>query len=320
LKKICLYDTSYVTDNLGDQIIMEAVTKHLRQIFPEGFFTGIPTHDYPGPISLSLLKESDHTFVGGTNMLTSHWLWYRQWKLHLKDLKSAGDPILMGVGWHKYQRRPDIVTRLIYRTLLSRTYKHSIRDRYTCEKLRDIGVANVIYTGCPTMWDLTAERLSGIPLRKAPNVFFTLTGYLKKPDSDREFVQRLARNYDRLFFWPQMHEDLEYLQSIAPATYTIVEPSLDSARETLSSHDIDYVGMRLHCGVLALQTGVRALIVEIDNRATEIARDTKLQTARRTDFDYMEKWIHVPSAVQLDIPTDNIASWKSQFARETASH
>lgn len=314
MKKICVFDTSYVTDNLGDQIIMEAVMKHLRQMFPEGFFTGIPSHDYPSKSSFASLKASDHAFVGGTNMMSSHWLWYHQWKLRLTDLRKAGNPVLMGVGWHKYQSDPDWATSMIYRTLLNKALPHSVRDRYSFEKLKKAGISNVIYTGCPTMWDLDENHLSRIVPRKAPNVFFTLTGYLKNPDSDREFVRRLGEQYDKLFFWPQMYEDLAYLRNISTTPVTIVEPSVAAARATLTNGDVDYIGMRLHCGVLALQSGVRSLIVEVDNRATEIARDTKLPTTKRGDFDFIKEWISKPAPVRLDIPIDNIKSWKSQFA------
>jgi polysaccharide pyruvyl transferase WcaK-like protein len=320
LNKICVFDTSYVTDNLGDQIIMESVMKHLREIFPEGFFTGIPTHDYPASLSFAALKQSDHAFVGGTNMLSSHWLWYHQWKLRLTQLRNAGSPVLMGVGWHKYQSEPDWFTRKIYSILLNKEFSHSVRDKYTFEKLRNAGISNVIYTGCPTMWDLTSQHLSGIPLRKSPNVFFTLTGYLKNPDSDREFVKRLAANYERLFFWPQMYEDLAYLRAISQANYSVVEPSISGARDVLAGNKVDYVGMRLHCGVLALQAGVRSLIIEVDNRAAEIAKDTRLPTAKRGAFDQIEQWINKPSPVQLDIPAEGIGSWKSQFAASASSH
>lgn len=313
MKKICVFDTSYVTDNLGDQIIMEAVMKNLRQMFPEGFFTGIPTHDYPSSISMAALKQSDFAFVGGTNMLSSHWLWYHQWKLRPMQLRHAGHPVLMGVGWHKYQQTPDWFTRKIYSVLLNRNVSHSVRDKYTFEKLREAGIANVTYTGCPTMWDLTPEHVSSISAKKSPNVFFTLTGYLKNPDSDREFVKRLEANYENLFFWPQMYEDLAYLRAISQARYSVVEPSISGARSVFAGNNVDYIGMRLHCGVLALQAGVRSLILEVDNRATEIAKNTRLPTAKRDAFDQIEQWINKPSPITLDIPTEAIRAWKSQF-------
>lgn len=293
---------------------MEAVMRHLRETFPESFFTGIAAHDYPSSASFSSLKNSAYAFVGGTNIMSSHWLWYHQWKLRLTDIGRAGSPILMGVGWHKYQRDPDWITSAIYRKLLHKNRLHSVRDRYSVEKLRKAGIANVIYTGCPTMWDLDEDHLSRVAVRRAPNVFFTLTAYLKNAESDREFVKQLAQQYDKLFFWPQMYDDLAYLRNISTVPVTVVEPSVAAARATLTGGNVDYIGMRLHCGVLVLQSGVRSLIVEVDNRATEIARDTKLPTVKRGNFDFISEWIGKPTPVHLDIPTDAINSWKQQFA------
>jgi polysaccharide pyruvyl transferase WcaK-like protein len=314
LKKVSIFDASYVTDNLGDQIIMESVIKHLRNIFHQGFFTGIPTHDYPGKHSFEKLKSADFVFVGGTNMLSSHWLWYHQWKLRLIDLSRAGHPILMGVGWHKYQSDPDFITRAIYKKVLHPSLMHSLRDVYTYEKLKRSGISNAIYTGCPTMWDLDDDHISRIPLKKSQDVFFTLTGYLKDPQSDCEFVERLKKQYRKLYFWPQMYEDLAYLKSLTNTEINVVEPNIPAARQLLQNGDIDYVGMRLHCGVLALQCGVRALIVEVDNRATEIAKNTNLQTVKRGTFDHIDQWIQRAPPIKLDIPLANIRSWKSQFS------
>jgi polysaccharide pyruvyl transferase WcaK-like protein len=314
MERISVYESSYVTDNLGDQIIMESVFKHLRDIFPNGFFTGVPTHDYPGPVAFKSLERSKFAFVGGTNMLSSHWLWYHQWKLHLKDLHRAGSPVLMGVGWHKYQEDPDFFTRKIYKRVLHKTLLHSVRDRYTFEKLRTNGIENVIYTGCPTMWSLTPEHMTTVRKEKSPNVVFALTAYLRNPDVDRRFVKLLADRYEKVYFWPQMYDDLEYLKEITDVPVEIIEPSVNGVRDVFLNNDVDYIGLRLHCGVLALQCKVRSLILVVDNRAAEISKNTRLPTVKRDDFDVIEKWIDEPAEITLDIPVDDIARWKAQFA------
>jgi len=313
MERISLYESSYVTDNLGDQIIMEAVLKHLRDIFPMGFFTGIPTHDYPGPVAFDYLKRSKYAFVGGTNMLSSHWLWYHQWKLRLWDLHRAGQPVLMGVGWHKYQGDPDFITRAIYKKVLHKTKLHSLRDRYSYEKLKANGIENVIYTGCPTMWDLTPEHVASVNREKRPNIVFTLTAYLRNAEKDGQFIKLLTDRYEKVYFWPQMYDDLDYLQQISTAPIEIIEPSVTAVRKVFQTADVDYVGMRLHCGVLALQNKVRSLIVEVDNRAAEIAKNTRLPTVKRNDFEAIVDWIERPSEIDLDIPLDAIRQWKAQF-------
>ena len=314
MKKIVLYDPTYVTDNLGDQIIMESVQKYLREIFPEGYFTGIPTHDYPGPVAFECLKQSDYAFVGGTNILASHLLWYRQWKLRITDLHRAGKPVLMGVGWHKYQTDPDIFSRMIYKKLLHDKFLHSVRDLYTYEKLKGAGIGNIIYTGCPTMWRLTPDHVATVKNHRSPNVVLTLTAYRRNAELDAKLVTLLKENYEKVYFWPQMYDDLAYLKEITSTDkLEIIEPSVAGVRKVFLENDVDYVGLRLHCGVLALQNKVRTLILEVDNRATEISRNTKLPTAARDQFDMIRDWIVNPKGLELNIPVENIEKWKSQF-------
>lgn len=319
IKKITLYDSSITTDNLGDGIIMVAVRKHLREVFPYGFFTSIPSHDYPGKVGLAKAKACDYAFIGGTNMIASHWLRYHQLKLRLRDLGSVKPFLLMGVGWHKYQRDPDPVTRAIYGKIFDRTMLHSVRDRYTHDKLKRAGFDNIVYTGCPTMWDLSPTHVAAIPTTKADRVLFTLTAYLRDDKADRAILDLLAKRYSKVYFWPQMYDDMAYLEEIgadylASGKVEITEPTLEAVNETLASGDMDYVGLRLHCGVLALQNSVRSLIVIVDNRAAEIGRDTSLPVVKREELERINRWIDGSEPVNLTLPLDEIATWKAQFA------
>lgn len=320
LKRITLYDSSYTTDNLGDQIIMNAVHDHLREIFPYGFFTGIPSHDYPGKHGLQKAAECDHAFVGGTNIIASHWLRYHQIKLSLTDVLRVKPLILMGVGWHKYQRDPDPVTNRIHRRLFDREHLHSVRDTYTCDKLKRSGIANVTYTGCPTMWRLTPDHMATVPTARADEVLFALTAYLRDPAADRAILDLLVRSYKVVHFWPQMFDDMAYLLEIgsdhvASGAVQIVRPGLTDVSDLLRRDGIDYVGLRLHCGVLALQHRTRALIVTVDNRASEISRDTGLPTVSRDDLARIDQWIKRSDPIALTLPFDAIAAWKGQFDR-----
>ncbi|MEQ9009122.1 MAG: hypothetical protein RLP12_14665, partial [Ekhidna sp.] len=70
---------------------------------------------------------------------------------------------------------------------------------------------------------------------------------------------------------------------------------------------------RLHGGVKCLLSRKRALVIEIDNRAAEIAKDTNLPTTKRSDFQYINHWIETPSPTEIKIDSDAVSSWKSQF-------
>lgn len=320
LKRITLYDSSYTTDNLGDQIIMNAVHDHLREIFPYGFFTGIPSHDYPGKHGIQKAAECDHAFVGGTNIIASHWLRYHQIKLSLGDVLRVKPLILMGVGWHKYQRDPDPVTNHIHRRLFDREYLHSVRDTYTFEKLKRSGIGNVVYTGCPTMWRLTPDHVATVPTTRADEVLFALTAYLRDAAADRAILDLLVRSYQTVHFWPQMFDDMEYLLEIGSdhllsGAVKIVRPGLTDVSDVLRRDNLDYVGLRLHCGVLALQHRTRSLIVTVDNRASEISRDTGLPTVARDDLARIDQWIKGSEPIALSLPFEAIAAWKGQFGR-----
>jgi polysaccharide pyruvyl transferase WcaK-like protein len=111
---------------------------------------------------------------------------------------------------------------------------------------------------------------------------------------------------------------MEYLFKIAKdyidsGSIVIVEPSLEGVTRLLREGDIDYVGLRLHCGVIALQHKVRSLVVAVDNRASEISRDTGLPAVARDDLAAIEKWIEGSQAVELSLPFAAIGVWKAQF-------
>lgn len=313
MTKVTVFDTQYVTDNLGDQIIMRSVSSHLRDVFPGAFFTGIPSHDFPGPVARRNLREADAVFVGGTNILCSHVLWYSQWKVRQSDMWRAEKAVLMGVGWHKYQSTPDPYTAFAYRNILSRDRQHSVRDSYTLTQLQAMGFNNVINTGCPTMWDLGEDATGDIPQEKADAVLFTLTCYLQRPEQDRQLIQLLQKHYKTVYFWPQMHGDIAYLDSLGLPPVTRLTPSMQSVTEIFDAGNVDYIGLRLHCGVFALQRGVRSLTVIIDNRAAEISKDTGLPAVERGDLEAVEQWIGKSDTVRLRLPDAEIERWKAQF-------
>lgn len=314
MRKIVIFDPSQVTDNLGDFIIMDAVNSALQKMFPEDYLLHVPTHDRPGKSGLEQIARSPLSFVGGTNMLTSHWLWYRQWKLQVQDVPKVKNAVLCGVGWHKYQSPPDFITGFILRSMLSKNYLHSVRDRYTEKHLQSIGIKNVVYTGCPTMWNLTPEHCSKLPMHKAKVAVITVTEYLKNIEVDRAWLDTVVKNYDQVYFWSQMYEDLGYAKSQLGDKIKVIAPTLAAFNEFLATTDCDFIGNRLHGGIRALQHGRRTLILEVDNRAAEIGRDTGLQTLPRADIAGIQTWINNPRPVTITMPFAAIEQWKQQFS------
>jgi len=323
MKIITLCDTSVSSQNLGDYLIMDAIQDVIAQLFSEYMILRVPTHDVIRKPSYDCIRRSEHVFVCGTNLLTSHMLLYRQWKIGLLDSIFVHNFVLLGVGWWQYQSRPDFYTRVLLRRLLSTRKIHAVRDSYTEQQLRSIGFKNVVNTGCPTMWSLTREFCAGLPREKANAVVFTLTDYKPSPRDDAEMVKCLLNEYNSVYFWPQGTGDWEYFKSLGLGNkkkIEVVAPTIRSYKQLLeTSPDLEYVGTRLHAGIRALTLGRRALIIGVDNRAIEIGADTGIPVLSRTEISSLRAKINTDYELQkIRIQEQNIATWKEQFeGRET---
>jgi hypothetical protein len=140
-----------------------------------------------------------------------------------------------------------------------------------------------------------------------------LTDYMRNPELDAKLLALLVSTYEKVFFWPQGRNDLEYFRSLNFPIQPL-EHSLTALNEFLSSDlSFDYVGTRLHGGVQCLLAGRRPLVLEVDNRAREIARDTGFPTAARDDFDAIRRWITGPTNLNIRIDVKAIAQWRGQF-------
>ncbi|MEZ9330302.1 polysaccharide pyruvyl transferase family protein [Vibrio breoganii] len=311
---ITLYDTSIASKNVGDFIIMDAVKRHLYPLISDQIAT-LPTHDSIGRSGLSILKNSKYSVVGGSNLLSSHILNYNQWKFSFVDLLFLKNSVLMGVGWWQYQDKPDKYTEKVLKRILSDNYIHSVRDNHTLEQLKSIGFDNVLNTSCPTMWDLTKAHCGAIKSTKSDSVVFTLTDYNKDIERDGNLLKVLNKNYKEIYYWPQGYGDLSYLQELSSNKdykFVILNPHLISLNAALEG-EVDYIGTRLHAGIRALQLSCRTIIIGIDNRAEEKAKDFKLSVLPRNKILELETLINSDLPCEVIIPEENIEKWKSQF-------
>src|SRR5690606_5847264 len=85
---------------------------------------------------------------------------------------------------------------------------------YTLRKLNEVGVKNVVNTGCPTVWELNEPHLSQINPKKRDIVVTTLTDYLRDTDRDRQLLETLKRNYREVYVWIQGSKDQAYIESL----------------------------------------------------------------------------------------------------------
>jgi polysaccharide pyruvyl transferase WcaK-like protein len=311
---ISLLDTSICTKNMGDHIIMNAIKDELQEIFPHSFFTMHSTHDYLKETSYKLIRNSDLTFVCGTNLLSSKMNSYNQWKINLKDITKLKRVILLGVGWWQYQDSPNLYTRILLRKILNKNYIHSVRDEYTKNKLASIGVKNVINTSCPSMWKLSNEHLSSVPHEKGNIVITTLTDYSPNEKADKSLLELLKEKYKKVFLWIQGVGDFDWFKHLNVSGIDIVGPHVIYYDEILRSEkSIDYVGTRLHAGIRALSFGKRTIICGVDNRAIEMGRDFRLSVVNRDDTNSIKTIIERKISMDVIVPIKKIVQWKQQF-------
>lgn len=311
-----IFDTAIGTTNLGDHIIMDAVNRLADELFRNDFVINVPTHFSIHPKDVWKLRKYDLGIVGGTNLLKNNTLRKSQWKVGVKDLMSLYHKVvLLGVGWWQYQAQPvSAYSRIMYRGLFSKTYLHSVRDSYTAQKLRGIGITNVINTGCPTVWALDEPHCSQINPQKREVVVATVTDYLRDPENDRLMLETLKRHYQEVYVWIQGAKDQPYIDSLT-AGIRYLAPKLSAFDHFLETQPCDYVGTRLHAGIRALQKKRRALIIGIDNRAIEMRRDIGLNVLERERMRALEEQIHEEKRVVLQLDQEAIRQWKAQFTQ-----
>ncbi|MCE9681657.1 polysaccharide pyruvyl transferase family protein [Halomonas alkalisoli] len=313
--KIALFDTSVCTENLGDFIIMDAVRDHINTMFPDAMVLHTSTHDKISKPSYRISKGSDFSFVGGTNLLSSNMNKYNQWKINLFDGFFLDDIVLMGVGWWQYQKSPNQYTRTLLKSVLHKDMLHSVRDSYAEKMLKAAGISNVINTSCPTMWWLDEEHCAGIPAEKGENVVATITDYNKDPKNDLALFEILKRSYQKVYVWPQGSNDLSYIEELGLNRLSkVLPPNLKVYNNLLASEQsLDFVGTRLHAGVRALQHKKRTIIIGIDNRAFEKAKDFNIKVCPRGQMDELKGILNGDFKTDIKLPNVNIARWKNQF-------
>ena len=194
MKQIALMDTSVMSFNIGDQIIMESIHNELSSILKDSFIVNMPTHSplfhfwefsLRGKDSLRInLNNLDLKFVCGTNLLEKNMKKRKNlWNIHMLDSNYIKDFILVGVGSGPLDTSLNNYTRRLYKRILSSQYTHSTRDENTKILLEKLGL-KAINTGCPTLWQLTKKHCSMIPTQKSDTVVFTLTDYKENIKKD----------------------------------------------------------------------------------------------------------------------------------------
>lgn len=312
-----ILDTAMNSENLGDQIIMENCLRQLQEGMEVEPLLHVATHTTISSYDRECLSKARYKILCGTNVISGHMRTYGLWKLG-SDVSPYTNTVLMGVGMADFNQTFDKYTQRLFKTILSSDFIHSVRDSETEQFLKNMGISNVINTGCPTMWSLTHEQCEMIPKSKGNSVVCTITDYNKNFEQDRKMLEILLDEYKEVYFWIQGSKDLSYLQELGYFDKVhIIDATLEAYDKILALKNLDYVGTRLHAGIRALATGHRSIIISIDNRAESIATDTGLPIILREDIHaYLRNKIHSKFKTEINMNGENIKLWKEQFVYE----
>ena len=317
MKKFFLFEPSIGSENVGDQIIVNSIKKEMQELFSSSFCVELPTHTPLSNRYMYFLGKSDYKFVLGSNIIVGDLnpiIHLKQWNLSPLTLHNVKNAILIGVGAQQYGQKITHLTKLSYRWLFNKSFLHSVRDSYTENKMKSIGIQNVVNTGCPTMWSLTPAHCKQISCKKATEVIFTLTDYKPNLERDNLLIKVLKNNYTKVNFWPQGHRDFEYYKHLSGTNeINVINPHLTDYDLYLDSHDIDFVGTRLHGGIRALQHKKRSIIIGIDNRAIELNKDFNLPVLDQKEMYKLEDMINSTFSTEIYLPIQNIKKFLSQF-------
>lgn len=317
MKKVFLFEPSVASDNLGDQIIVDSIKREMGELLDPAFCVEFPTHLPLSNRYLYFLKKADYKFVCGSNLLMQHFfplVHLKQWMIGPSTFHVIKGAVFVGVGVQRNIKNYDIISKIIYRYLFNNDLINSVRDAYTERLLRNAGITNVINTACPTMWRFTNSFCKSIPKTKSNSVVFTLNYCSKNVERDKKLIEIILSNYKNVYFWPQGVGDYNYFRSFSMVNHVeVIPPSLDAYDNFLEQTDTDFVGIRLHGGIRAMQHRRRTLIVGIDNRAVELHRDFNIPVIYQHDIDMLADIINNSFETKVNIPVDNISLFLKQF-------
>lgn len=326
MKNILLLDTSVGSQNKGDDIIMECTREELGYLLTNNFEYTLPTHVSPfhwyqllivdiikQPGRIQTYADCALKFIGGSNILCKNMLnYYPQWNINYFNCKPIKGSIGVGVGAGSGEKT-NWYTRKMYQRVLSHDYYHSARDERTKEYIESLGL-KAINTGCVTMWKLTPDFCKTIPTTKARNAVFTLTAGTNLMKEDQFLIDTLNEKYETVYFWPQGMFDFDYFKSLNNTQIIKILPANKAAYDHfLSENDVDYVGMRLHGGIYAMRHARRAIIISIDERASEINKANHLNSIDINNIHQLPEYIDSEFETQVVMDYDAINQWKSQF-------
>lgn len=262
----------------------------------------------------ALSDLANYKFVAGTNCLTDDLKKHPQWVINKFNKKLYKDCILVGVGRISDYEMPTNYSQKIYKDILSKNFKHSVRDEGTKMVLERMGL-KAINTGCPTLWGFTPEKCAKIPKKKAKNAIISVSGYneQRNEEKDQQMIDIVNKNYDTVYAWIQTAVDEDYLMHFKGVKNIKCIYSLNKFKETILLDNVDYIGTRLHGGIFAMQNECRSIIISIDERARGFHQTNNIPILERDKMDELENLINSEFETKIKINQEEINEFIKQF-------
>lgn len=156
--------------------------------------------------------------------------------LLLEQLMEYQGIYLMGAGVCDFTEGDQIsdYTQNVLHFLLSSKGVHAVRDEKTRYFLEQIGIHNVIRTGCPSLWSLTAQRCKKIPKEKGKEVLVVLEEKKDCREEDSRMLNMLREEYETVYIWIKDRKNLDYLQKLGDLNkYKLLPGSISTLQKNI---------------------------------------------------------------------------------------
>ncbi|WP_411906077.1 polysaccharide pyruvyl transferase family protein [Rhizobium mayense] len=257
----------------------------------------------------------------------ANWLGiHSDWDWLVSQIEEVEIPVVtVGIGAQAPNSRLDTVdwndsSVRLARVLASKAPYLSTRGHYTTSCLQRLGILNVITTGCPSIYR-QFPRVVGQPATGNLVIQSTRYGITKsfaeKPSVNQSLF-RFAFEHKLDMVYQSEPEEMNYLIEGEAAEIFTRKPYHLSALQDLYGaetsislksyldqhgkvfYDLEQwsqyiqsangvLGTRLHGAIIALNSGVPAVLIPHDSRTSELITFAKIPSAELRSFDWMER-------------------------------
>lgn len=269
------------TYNIGDHFVIRSIRRHLKKFLPQVLFIPKPcafNRGWGKPVRLTgeninfSNRFADAVIIGGSDQ-------YNNWSLRIRrdEIPHLQPPLyLIGLGVSsKSLDAPPHIEKTSYFEDIRATHAAarlaSVRDEFTNEFLKGIGVTGAVVTGCPAMY-LFDEKFSLKPDGVAAMTFpFPVVrknnreAYEKLIATIRELLRRVQQAGLRPVITCHDDRDVTVAQELFPQASIFFSNDIDEFIEFYQGATV-VLGSRLHASIFAAGAGIPFINLNLDAR------------------------------------------------------